>query len=179
MAHREFAVGLDDQAREATGREGLMEVADTPFPGVKGLEHTADLGLELEAPSLPELFLRAARGAMWMVLERWPPASEEPDSATRKLELAEETAEALFRAWLRSLLLWEELDGFVTTGARISLFPSPACGAPDGLGLALTAQVEGAMDEGPRVREIKGVTLHGLRVERVGDDWHGQVIFDV
>ena len=36
--------------------------------------------------------------------------------------------------------------------------------------------------EGKRIwhkREIKGVTLHGLAVERIGDEWLGRVIFDV
>jgi SHS2 domain-containing protein len=37
----------------------------------------------------------------------------------------------------------------------------------------------GVLDDGPRVREVKGVTLHGLRVERMGEGWMGTVIFDV
>jgi SHS2 domain-containing protein len=40
-------------------------------------------------------------------------------------------------------------------------------------------KVEGYIDDGPRVREIKGVTLHGLQVERSGEGWTGTVIFDV
>jgi SHS2 domain-containing protein len=32
---------------------------------------------------------------------------------------------------------------------------------------------------GPSVREIKGVTLHGLRVDQVEGGWRARVIFDV
>jgi SHS2 domain-containing protein len=153
---------------------------EIPVPGVSALDHTADVGLEVVAPTLPELFLRGAKGAMWLVLERdagadGAPAHPEP----RILELAEESPEALFRAWLRALLLWEEMEEFVAADATLSLFPTPACGPPDGLGINLKARVEGIVDRGPRVREIKGVTLHGLTVKEVDGGWYGRVIFDV
>lgn len=45
---------------------------ECPVAGVRSLEHTADVGLEVEAPALDELFSRGARGAMWMVLGRLP-----------------------------------------------------------------------------------------------------------
>jgi SHS2 domain-containing protein len=45
---------------------------ECPVTGVRALEHTADVGLEVEAPALDELFRRGALGAMWMVLGRMP-----------------------------------------------------------------------------------------------------------
>ena len=146
------------------------------------MEHTADLGLEVQAPDLSELFRRGALGAMWLVLEREPVQEGDPvhfPPVLRRLELVEEDFSSLFRSWLRTLLFWEETEGFVSEEIRLAFAPSPSCSSPDGQAFGLTAQVSGLIDEGPRVREIKGVTLHGLRIERRDEGWWGRVIFDV
>ncbi|MGW8266222.1 MAG: archease [Longimicrobiales bacterium] len=163
---------------------------ELPVPGVRGVEHTADVGLEVDAPTLPELFRRGALGTMWLVLERemsggggsgrtTSPDASGSASDTRTLELTEEDLSSLFRAWLRALLFWEETEGFVPREMAVSFSPVPLGSAPDGQAFRLTARVGGVVDGGPRVREIKGVTLHGLLVERVGNRWRGRVIFDV
>jgi SHS2 domain-containing protein len=184
-----------------------MDASDSiPVAGVRGLEHTADVGLEVEAPDLPELFRRGALGAMWLVLERpagraWGilPANESPSDSGRELppegargteamdtgeeervvHLVEEDLPGLFRSWLRTVLLWEEMEDFVTVEARLKLLPTPLCQAPDGEAFALEGRVRGIRDPGPRIREIKGVTLHGLDLERHPGGWLGTVIFDV
>ncbi len=85
----------------------------------------------------------------------------------------------LLRAWLRSLLQWQEEDGFVALESKITLFPSPLCGSDDGQAFGLRGLVEGVIDTGPVLREVKGVTLHDLRLEPRGDGWYGRVILDV
>ena len=149
---------------------------EMPVPGVRGLEHTADVGLEVEAPDLPELFRRAALGATWLVLEV---EVGEGRAEVRNLEMTEEDLPSLFRSWLRSILFWQETEGFAVTEAALSFAPAPLCSSPDGLAFGLRARVEGRMHPGPWVREIKGVTLHDLRVEKGEDGWYGRVIFDV
>ena len=94
-------------------------------------------------------------------------------------KLVDEEISSLFRSWLRALLYWEETEGFVACCVAVSFAPIPLCSAPDGLAIGLHARVGGVVDTGPRVREIKGVTLHGLFVEREGEGWRGRVIFDV
>jgi SHS2 domain-containing protein len=178
----------------------VTESGGVPVPGVRELEHTADVGLEIRAPDLPQLFRRAALGAMWLVLERdvedpgsVPAAPEaEPfqvesvpggigDSVweSRTLELVEADLPALLRSWLRALLFWEETEGFVVVDAVVALLPAPLCSSPTGQAFGLRGQVRGRLDGGPRVREIKGVTLHGLEVRDVEGAWIGRVIFDV
>lgn len=185
--------------------------SEIPVPGVRALEHTADVGLEVEGGNLQELFLRGSLGAMWLVLERgpgeldWPVGPHRRDVGTapfsepmadgalkasdsvragsgeevRTLGLSEEDLPALFRSWLRALLFWEETEGFVTVDASLAFLPVPVCSTPDGQAFGLEARVRGIRDHGPRVREIKGVTFHGLVVERQGEGWCGRVIFDV
>lgn len=171
-----------------------------PVPGVLGLDHTADVGLTIRGADLPELFERAARGSLWLVLEREPipdqgqvsDSGQEPgpgraskegpagnSGEPRTVELVEEDLSLLLRSWLRTVLLWAETEGFVSTAYRIALVPAPLCGAPDGQAFGLRVSVSGVMDLGSRVREIKGVTFHGLEVERTSDGWRAQVIFDV
>ncbi len=157
----------------------MGDVAEFPFEGVRGLDHTADVGLEVKAPTLPELFRRGALGAMWLVLEREGTADPGSSGQRRPVQLAEEDLSALFRAWLRTLLFWEETEGFVTLEAALSFAPVPLCSAEDGQAFGLEARVSGLTDTGPRVREVKGVTLHGLQVTQVEGGWMARVIFDV
>ena len=170
-----------------------MIESDGPLvPGVRELEHTADVGLEVTAPTLPEMFRRAALGAMWLVLGREaerpggvapnphrdvpggfraPAEGTESREHTRPVELVESDLPALLRSWLRALLFWEETDGFVVVDSVVALAPAPLCSSPTGQAFGLRAQVLGRYDHGSRLREIKGVTLHGLEVEREGDVW--------
>lgn len=142
----------------------------TPIPGVTSLDHTADLGLELRAPDLPELFRRGAVGMSWLLLDRVPgPAGEE-----RRIRVAAGDRAGLLRQWLRELLFRHDSEGFTVAEARVERVDEA-----DGEWI-LDARVRRADDAGAPVREIKGVTLHGLEVERAGDDgWRGRVIFDV
>jgi SHS2 domain-containing protein len=148
------------------------------------VDHTADVGLEIRAPDLPELFRRGALGAVWLVLERDPggggsAAGEAEEAESRSIQLVDQDLENLFRSWVRTILLWAETDEFVFTGAKLVLAPAPLCGSPDGLAFGLTAEVNGLFDRGHRIREIKGVTLHGLVVRNLGEEWFARVIFDV
>jgi SHS2 domain-containing protein len=156
-----------------TGSEGF------PVPGVVGLDHTADVGLEVRADDLPELFRRAALATSWLLLERphGPRWTEAPER--RSVELVEEELPQLLRSWLRVVLFWDEADGFVPDDLRLVLLPAPLCDSETGQAFGLQGEAEGGVDSGHRIREIKGVTLHGLAVERRGEGWLARVIFDV
>ena len=150
--------------------------AEIPLEGVEALDHTADVGLVVNASDLPTLFSRAASGAIWLVLERSPGGV---GGGTRTLELVEDDLPALFRSWLRTLLYWQETEGFTAEETVVTLAPAPLCSDPKGLGFGLKARVVGCLEQGPSVREIKGVTLHGLSVQETASGWQGKVVFDV
>lgn len=138
-------------------------------PGITPLDHTADVGMEVTASTLPALFTRAALGALWMVEgDRDAPTTHEP-SAPRRLTLSAPDLPALMRSWLRELLHWRELEGLCFLGASFTTLTDHG----------LDAQVMTAPGAGDPVREIKGVTLHDLVAERRGEGWFGRVIFDV
>ncbi len=140
-------------------------------PGVTPFDHTADVGLDVRAPSLQELFARAALGTAWLIRGegREPGGSPGHAGTVRGLRLSADDVAALLRAWLRELLYWHETERLAFRAARF-----------DTLGeRALEASVTVAPEAGEPVREIKGVTLHGLAAERRGGEWTARVIFDV
>jgi SHS2 domain-containing protein len=173
--------------------------SETAPTGVTALNHTADVGIMVEAPTREELFLRAAAGMTWLLEggeERGDPwaggdegaeaASGEADggrresgrsssvsSATpaesRELSASAPDPPALLREWLRELLFWYEVEGLAFDGARFEELS----------GTALKARVDLLAAPEEPIREIKGVTLHGLVAERHGEAWTGRVIFDV
>jgi SHS2 domain-containing protein len=140
-----------------------------PTPGVTALDHTADVGLEIDAPDLPVLLSRAVRGLCWLLLERLPSGA----SGERMLHVRGGSPALLLREMLRELSWWHDSEGCVAVElANARVIES------DG-GSELTARALVSCNEGPPVREIKGVTLHGLAAEPRGGRWYGRVIFDV
>jgi len=110
----------------------------------------------------------------WLILE----APQDDATEERRLTLREEGGPALLRAWLRELLYWHEAEGFSAAEFEFSSLVVPRSGGGDREG-SLRAVVRGGPDRSPPVRELKGVTLHGLTAEPRGEGWFARVIFDV
>ncbi len=163
----------------------------TPHPpsGVRALDHTADVGISVRGASLEELFVRAALGAVWMAAGTVPDdliagAAGQPHEADGRLDhelvqvsMEAEDREGLLRSWLRELLFRLEVDGRATVAVERIGFMEGGDG-----GFALTAQIRTLPAPESPVREIKGVTWHGLVVRPpspVDSSWRAQVIFDV
>jgi SHS2 domain-containing protein len=160
-----------------------MDEAQERWPaGVRPLDHTADVGLEVEAPSLAELFRRAAAGLMVLMGADAPggpggPGGAEAAEATVAVAVVGPDLEVLLVGWLRELLFLCEVRGVTYAGAEFD-----ALG--DG---ALRARVRGVPGRPAPGRELKAVTYHGVRVARrpgrgEGDGdggWMATVIFDV
>ena len=142
---------------------------DLPLPGVRALDHAADVGLEVDASDLSELLRRAVGGLAWLLLEREPPFPTEE----RALRVAAGEPASLLRELLRELLWWHDSEGLVAGGLRNVRL------AQGTEGVSLEAMVALSSPTEPPVREIKGVTLHGLLVEQREGGWHARVIFDV
>lgn len=162
----------------------------TPVHGADGitfLDHTADVGMDVRAPSLELLFHRAAIGLLMLLQGRDDPqegdAAEDADASdpsrdtdlegptgveTRAIELEADGAAELLADWLKELLFLHETRH--ADYARATF---------DRLGeSALEARVQ-TEPSAPAVREVKGVTYHELAVERSDGDWTARVIFDV
>ena len=163
----------DEPRAESTRVEKENESA------VREIEHTADLGMEVEADTLPELFARAAFGTMELVRgDEDGDVSADGDSSARRsggerrsvaIDLPKDDLGTLLVRWLRELLYLQEVDGFVYGQADFERLDA------SGLRALVTART----DPEPPIRELKGVTYHGLEVERTDDGWRARVIFDI
>ena len=136
------------------------------------LDHTADVALEVEAATWPELCEEAARAfGEWTSGGHVPVEAHETERAVdvRGAERVE-TWVGLWRAFHR---LWT-VEGFLARHARVSAGED---------GRTITARVGcvsvGALDPA-HCADVKAVTWHAAAVERRADGtWVGRIVLDL
>lgn len=131
-------------------------------------EHTADLGLRVQAATLEELFAEAGRGLCAMTVE-----NVEAVAAVEHRELRIEGTELdyLLFDWLNELLFLFETEELLLTEFEIRLTDE-----------GLHADCRGEHSDRSRHRlthEVKAITYHGLKLEQKPDGWHAEVIVDI
>ena len=139
---------------------------------IEMLDHTADVGFEVRASTLEELFDEARRALLMVVFERPPHKGDEG----RRLRLSAPDNETLLVRWLNELTYLIQDTGFVPTGAEIELQRT------ESTDLSLEAGLAGAplnLEEYGWEGEIKSATFHGLEVTNDDEGWHARVILDV
>ncbi len=139
---------------------------------IRMLDHTADVGFELGAPTLEALFEEARLALLMVVFERPPEEGEE--AATVRLSAPDR--ETLLVRWLNELLYLIQDTGFVPVRAQIRLQEIGE------VGYSLEAGLTGApllLEEYGWQGEIKSATFHGLDITSDDEGWHARVILDV
>lgn len=132
------------------------------------IDHTGDIGITITAPSLSELFERAAWG-MFSVLTDMETVRPRQAHA---LTLQADDREKLLVQWLSELNFLH-----VTQHDLFSKFTIHEL-ADDRL--AATAWGEAIDPERHSVHtEIKAITYHQLEVQETDDGWRVQIIFDM
>jgi SHS2 domain-containing protein len=135
------------------------------------LEHTADVGFDVSADTLPELFERAAAGMFVLLLgdAPAPPEAMEQGREVHRIRLQAAEPALLLAAWLRELLYLYESEGLRPVITEFRTLDERE----------LDAMVTWARPSAAPLREIKGVTYHQLYLRQERDGWRGRVIFDV
>jgi SHS2 domain-containing protein len=139
---------------------------------IEMLDHTADVGFELGASTLEELFDEARR-ALLMVVFEYPPEEGREDGEVR---LSAPDRETLLVRWLNELNYLIQDTGFVPARAEIEIRESARAG------YALEARLAGAPflpEEYGWQGEVKSATFHGLEIVDGDDRLHARVILDV
>jgi SHS2 domain-containing protein len=134
----------------------------------RDLEHTADVGVEVEGATAEEALARLVLAQSALLTGGAPPAAERDarvevppgPAATMAVGLLREL---LFRfATERALAAWCEVLSFgEDTGAEVRV----------GLGRVDPERLDGL--------DLKAVTWHQARMERTGDRWLGRIVFDI
>lgn len=131
-------------------------------------EHTADLGLRIRTTDLDALFVEAAQCMFSAIVEdlRTVRPAQKID-----IQLQGDAVDYLLFDWLRELLyhfdaehlLFGKFEVHATeTGLTASAWGEPLDRARHNL-----------------EHEVKAITYHGLRVEKVGAQWEAEVIVDI
>jgi SHS2 domain-containing protein len=139
---------------------------------IEMLDHTADVGFELGAPTLESLFEEARRALLMVVFERPPQEGEDGG----EILLSAPDLETLLVRWLNELNYLIQDSDFVPVRTEIEIQET------SGADYALEARLAGApllLEEYGWQGEIKSATFHGLEITHYEDGWHARVILDV
>ena len=131
-------------------------------------EHTADLGLRIRAADLDTLFREAAECLFTAVVEDL--ATVQPSKRV-DVNLEGKDREYLLFDWLRELLYHFDAEHLLFGKFEVKVHDN---------GLTATAWGE-PLDRSRHnlEHEVKAITYHGLRVEKVGDQWEAEMIVDI
>ncbi|NOX36269.1 MAG: archease [Calditrichaeota bacterium] len=136
------------------------------------IAHTADTGLEVEAPSLEELFREAAKGWKVLVLEDSPTRPREQ----KRIRLTASDREDLLVQWLSELNFLLNVRFWVMHDV-ISLQLTHR-----GEHWHLQAEITGEPFDDKRhyiYFEIKAVTYHQLQIRQEDGTYKTRIIFDI
>jgi SHS2 domain-containing protein len=137
-------------------------------PLFREIEHTADLGIEVEADTPQELFRRAGLALFSLMI-----SLDDVEVREEREEIIEaEDWDELLHDWLSSLLHQFLQDGFIAAAIAIDEIDSTHVHAR-------LAGEKLAYDRHAFETEIKAVTYHQLSVTCENDHWRARVIFDV
>lgn len=131
-------------------------------------EHTADLGLRIRAATLDVLFSEAAQCLFSAIVEDLNTVAP---AKRIDIHLDGDEIDYLLFDWLRELLYHFDAEHLLF--GKFEVHVSNA-------GLTGTAWGE-PLDRAKHnlEHEVKAITYHGLRVEKIGDNWEAEVIVDI
>jgi len=150
-------------------------------------EHTADLGLRVQAPNTAELFADAARGLCSIMVANF--AAVRPVQEVQ-IHLQGDNIEELWHDWLSELLFMFHGRRLVLAEFKVDIRLPEICDEEDDAVAAmelssptiLNATARGEpIDPGRHeiTVEVKAITWHQLKVERCPNGWLGEVILDI
>jgi SHS2 domain-containing protein len=134
-------------------------------------EHTADLGIRVRSGTVDELFADAATGLLSLLVARRASASATSGVTFR---LHADNIEDLLHDWLTELLFTFYAGRLVLSDFQVRVHTSSI------EELTATAQGEPIDPERHQIEtEVKAITWHALKVERLTDGWMAEVIVDI
>lgn len=134
------------------------------------LDHTADVGFEIEARSLAGLFDEARRALLLVMFEDAPAEGDDE----RRIRVMAADLETLMVRWINELVYCVQDLGFVPVRAELRVVEEPDC-VLEGTLSGAPFDPEGYGWQG----EVKSATFHGLDVIAGEEGWRARLILDV
>ena len=138
-------------------------------PDYREIEHTADVGLELEAPDLKAAFELAAASMFDLMCDL--DSVGDDVRRTVRIQARDDDLENMMVRWLSELLYVFESEGLLLSGFDVTKLESDV----------IEADVAGERYDPARhafKTELKAATYHELAVDVVEGVWFVRVIFD-
>lgn len=132
------------------------------------IQHTADVGLRIEAATLESLFAEAGRGLFALIVND---AKAVPPAHSVEFRLSARAPDDLLYDWLNELVFTFETQALVLSEFKVKL-----------QGDTLYVKAHAAPLDAERHglgNEIKAVTYHELKLQQEGDKWVAEVIVDI
>jgi len=142
-------------------------MSEHPKGSFEFIDHTADAGIRVEAPTLEDLFETAGLAFTELVTS----ADSLDCRVERRFKLREDDVETLLVSWLQELLYLLDTEDLVFGRFQVKLHD-----------FSLEAVAWGDVfnpDIHAIKTEIKAVTYHQLEVAEGDQGWEAQVIFDI
>jgi len=130
------------------------------------IDHTADIGIRVQAPALEDLFETAGLAFTELVT-----SADSLCRVERRFKLEEDDIETLLVSWLQELIYLLDTEDLVFGRFQVKLQD-----------FSLEASAWGDVfdpDIHTMKTEIKAVTYHQLEVTKSDLGWQAQVIFDI
>ncbi|MFH1018759.1 MAG: archease [Pseudomonadota bacterium] len=137
-------------------------------PPYRIIEHTADIGIEVFASTLGDLFSNAA----FALSDQITDASRLEKKLSRSIELRAGRMDELLHLWLSELVYLFDTQHWVSKTAEILEISATHVKA-----VVWGEPFDPSRHE--RRYEIKAVTLHGLEVKQENGGWRARVLFDI
>lgn len=138
-------------------------------PTYREIEHTADVGLEVEAPDLKSAFELVAAAMFDMIVSL--DGVEETWRGTVEVSGRRDDLENLVVRWLSELLYISEAAGVILSRFEIERLDE------DGVSAAVAGEAINPNRHDIKI-EIKAPTYHGLAIEKTDGGYTVRVIFD-
>lgn len=143
---------------------------------------SADAGIVAFGRSARELFENAAAGMYSLITD----VGSVRERKSIEIAVEKDSLERLLVAWLNELIFHFDTDGFIAREIVITAFSAPSEKAPGEIepeeSFVLKASLSGedfdpARHEGKLL--LKAATYHNLLIEKAGDTWRSEIIFDI
>ncbi|RPJ52210.1 MAG: archease [Methanobacteriota archaeon] len=129
------------------------------------LEHTADVRVRIEAPTLAALFEEAGTALFTIMYGTCTPQSIE-----RRVSIASGDLESLLADYLSELLYLSEAEGIVFCSFQVAV---------SGTSLEATARGEPLDPSKHAGREVKGISYSDLAIKPTAEGYAAEIIFDI